>query len=303
MAITAAKQLKDFDKNFLPPEQAASIFDDAVKGSVAMQMFQRQELGPAGVSFPILTNKPTANWVAEAGKKPTTQADVGIVTMKPQKIAAIAVMSQEVVRANPANYSQTLRTHLADAFAVAFDLAVFHNKGGDGTGTGPFDHHVAETTKSVEVSGDGTKLYDELVQAITLNVKGTPKKKVTGWAFDTGFEPAFLDAKDNNGRPLFAEAHYEGLAPVIRYGSVLGRISRMHENVGNDKTVGFAGDWTKGAWGAVGGIEYDISTEATVTIGGQLVSLYENNLVALRAEAEFGFVLADKEAFVKLVTK
>ena len=75
----------------------------------------------------------------------------------------------------------------------------------------------------------------------------------------------------------------------------------MHENVGNDKTVGFAGDWTKGAWGAVGGIEYDISTEATVTIGGQLVSLYENNLVALRAEAEFGFVLADKEAFVKLV--
>ena len=180
MAITAAKQLKDFDKNFLPPEQAASIFDDAVKGSVAMQMFQRQELGPAGVSFPILTNKPTANWVAEAGKKPTTQADVGIVTMKPQKIAAIAVISQEVVRANPADYAQTLRTHLADAFAVAFDLAVFHNKGGDGTGTGPFDHHVAETTKSVEVSGDGTKLYDELVQAITLNVKGTPKKKVTG---------------------------------------------------------------------------------------------------------------------------
>ena len=77
----------------------------------------------------------------------------------------------------------------------------------------------------------------------------------------------------------------------------------MHENVGLDKTVGFAGDWSKCAWGTVGGITMDISTEATVTIGGQLVSLYENNLVAVRAEAEYGFTVADKDAFVKIARK
>ena len=47
----------------------------------------------------------------------------------------------------------------------------------------------------------------------------------------------------------------------------------------------------------------DVSTEATVTIGGALVSLYEQNLVAIRAEAEYGFALADKDAFVKIARK
>ena len=65
-------------------------------------------------------------------------------------------------------------------------------------------------------------------------------------------------------------------------------------------TVGFGGDWTQAAWGAVGGISYRISTEAPVTINGSLVSLFENNLVAILAEAEYGFLVNDMDAFTKL---
>ena len=64
--------------------------------------------------------------------------------------------------------------------------------------------------------------------------------------------------------------------------------------------LGFGGDFTKGAWGAVGGISYRVSTEATVTINGTLTSLWEHNLVAVLAEAEYGFVSADDEAYVRL---
>jgi hypothetical protein len=63
---------------------------------------------------------------------------------------------------------------------------------------------------------------------------------------------------------------------------------------------GYAGDWTQAAWGVVGGISYDVSTEATVTINGSLVSLWENNLVAIRAEAEYGWLVNDTASFVKL---
>lgn len=91
--------------------------------------------------------------------------------------------------------------------------------------------------------------------------------------------------------------------PALRSGSLLGRTTYLHENVGLDKIVGFTGDWTKCAWGTVGGITMDISTEAAVTINGELVSLFENNLVAIRAEAEYGFAVADKDAFVKIARK
>lgn len=303
MAITAAKKLSDFN-GFIKPELAGPIFDEAAKGSAAMSLIRKVPLGASGQAFPIVTSKPTANWTAEGAQKHTTEAGLGLVKMEPKKLTAIAVASQEVIRANPGGYSETLKGLLADAFARAFDLAVFHNKGGDGNGTSPFETTLAATTKSVTLgAAAGTNTYDDLVKAMSLNLQGTPKKQVTGFAFDTGFEIDLLNAKDTAGRPLFAEAAYTGAVPALRSGSVLGRTTYMHENVGLDKTVGFAGDWSKCAWGTVGGIAMDISTEATVTIGGQLVSLYENNLVAVRAEAEYGFVVADKDAFVKIARK
>lgn len=303
MAITAAKKLADFN-GFIKPELAGPIFDEAAKGSAAMSLIKKVPLGASGQAFPIVTSKPTANWTPEGAQKHTTEASLGLVKMEPKKLTAIAVASQEVIRANPGGYSETLQGLLAEAFARAFDLAVFHNKGGDGTGTSPFETTLASTTKTLTLGNvAGTNTYDDIVKAMSLNLQGTPKKKVTGFAFDTGFEIDLLNAKDTAGRPLFAEAAYTGAVPALRAGSVLGRPSFMHENVGNDKTVGFAGDWTKAAWGTVGGIAMDISTEATVTIGGQLVSLYENNLVAVRAEAEYGFTVADKDAFVKIARK
>ena len=303
MAITAAKKLADFN-GFIKPELAGPIFDEAAKGSAAMSLIRKVPLGASGQAFPVVTSRPTANWTAEGTKKHTTEAGLGMVKMKPEKLTAIAVASQEVIRANPGGYSETLQVLLAEAFARAFDLAVFHNKGGDGNGTAPFETTLAATTKTLTLGNvAGTNTYDDIVKAMALNLQGTPKKKVTGFAFDTGFEIDLLNTKDTTGKPLFAEAAYTGAVPALRTGSVLGRATYMHENVGDGKTVGFAGDWTKAAWGTVGGITMDISTEATVTINGELVSLYENNLVAVRAEAEYGFTVADKDAFVKITRK
>ena len=303
MAITAAKKLTDF-KGFIKPELAGPIFDEAAKGSAAMSLIRKVPLGASGQAFPVVTSRPTANWTAEGTKKHTTEAGLGLVKMKPEKLTAIAVASQEVIRANPGGYSETLQALLAEAFARAFDLAVFHNKGGDGNGTSPFETTLAATTKTLTLGATaGANTYDDIVKAMSLNLQGTPKKKVTGFAFDTGFEIDLLNTKDTTGKPLFAEAAYTGTVPALRSGSVLGRATYMHENVGDGKTVGFAGDWSKCAWGTVGGIAMDISTEATATINGELVSLYENNLVAVRAEAEYGFPVAAKDAFVKIARK
>lgn len=43
-----------------------------------------------------------------------------------------------------------------------------------------------------------------------------------------------------------------------------------------------------------------MSTEATVTINGTLTSLWEHNLVAIRAEAEYGWLVNDAESFAAI---
>src|SRR5690606_21206925 len=123
----------------------------------------------------------------------------------------------------------------------------------------------------------------------------------TGWAFDDVLEAGLLSSVDSTGRPLWIDTPPSSTV-VARNGSVVGRPAFMGEGVSSinqTDVVGFAGDWSQAAWGAVGGISYRISTEATVTINGSLVSLFENNLVAILAEAEYGWLLNDASAFVK----
>ncbi len=295
-AITRA----DFE-GFLSPDESAPIFNEARRGSVFQQLIRQVPLGINGQKIPVRVGQTTANWVGEGGRKPQTGLGLDLLHIEPKKLAAIVVTSAEVVRANPGNITGEIRNDLAGAFATAFDLAVAYNVGGDGTGTGPFDNYLAETTKSVTL-GTATVanggIHTDLVEGMRLLV--ADGKKLRGFALDDSVEPDFWGAVDGNGHPLYVNLPTDDVSQTIaRPGRLLGRPSFMGEGVGNGDTVGFGGDFSKAAWGVVGGISYRVSTEATVTIDGQLTSLFENNLVAVLAEAEYGFVVADTEAFVK----
>lgn len=308
MAISAATKTSDFS-GFLPAPIAEAIFERAARSSVVQQLVQRVPLGGNGVSVPVVTGRPGAGWVDEGAQKPASAGTMTLKTMTPKKLASILVVSAEVVRANPGGYINVMRGSLAEAFAVAFDNAALHDLGPDGTGTGPFATFVDQSTKSVEFGGhaqaDGG-IYRDLVEALNELVSDTDatgrRYRLTGWALDDQVEPRLLGAVDTSGRPIFVDLPTDDFSGAIaRPGRLLQRPSFMGEGVAvADDILGYAGDWSQAAWGAIGGISYDVSTEATVTINGSLTSLWENNLVAIRAEAEYGFLLNDPDAFVRL---
>ena len=301
MAITAATTRSDFS-GFLTPEQSAPIFNEAERQSAFQRLFRRVPLGINGQTIPVVTSKPTARWTNEGERKHATDMGLGVLEMEPEKLTAIAVMSAEVVRANPGGINQLVRPALAGAFATAFDFAVGYGLGGDGTGSGPFAKNLAQTTKSVTLGSttqDNGGVHGDFVAAMRLLVNDG--RKLTGWAVGDSIEPDLWGAVDGNGRPLYVDLPTDDTSQAIaRPGRLLNRPSYMGEGVENGDTVGFGGDFTKGAWGAIGGISYRVSREAAITINGELVSAFENNLVAVLAEAEYGFVLADEEAFAKI---
>lgn len=310
MAITAAQNTGNF-AGFLRPEQSGPIFEQAARVSVVQQLARRVPLGANGVEIPVVTGKMTAGWVGEAGQKPASQGAVGLKTITPKKLGAIAVVSAEVVRANPAGYMDTLRPQIGEAFGIAFDQAALHDRGPDGTaGAGPFATWIDQTTKSVEL-GTTTQanggIHKDIVTGLSLLVNAG--KRLTGFGFDDIVEPLFWGAVDSTGRPLYVDLPTDDTSGTLsRPGRLLNRPSYMNQGIstpvitGTPNTggiVGYGGDWSQTAWGAVGGITYDVSTQATVTINGVLTSLWENNLVAIRAEAEYGWLVNDVESFVK----
>lgn len=295
MAQTAPTTTSEF-AGFIKPSEAGDIFAEARRSSVVQQLARKIPIGANGVEIAYTTSKPTAAWVAEGGQKPTTSGGKGLRTISPKKIAAISVVSAETVRANPGGYIDDLRLDLAEAFALAFDAAALH-----GVNT-PFgvNNYIAATTKAVELGTNAVAaggIFADVNAGLSLLVNDG--KRMTGTAWDAVAEPLFNGAVDANGRPLFIDSPTTDNAAVIREGRLLGRPSFIGEGVGAEDILGFGGNWSKAVWGVVGGISYDVSTQATVTINGELVSLFENNLVAIRAEAEFGFDVDDVESFVK----
>jgi len=295
MAITAATKLSDFS-GFIDRDKSAAIFEQAAKTSVVQQLVPRVPLGASGQSIPVVTGKMSAGWVAEGAQKPASKGSMALKTMDPKKIAAIAVVSEEVLRANPGGYIDLIRPQIAEAFAVAFDAAALY-----GTSS-PFATNLATGSSTQEFTGTApafTAVYDDLNAGLSTLVNAG--KRLTGWAFDNRFEPVLNGSKDTAGRPLFTEVPYTETAGPVRQGRLLGRQAFIGDGIydSTTKTYGFAGDWSQAAWGAVGGISYRVSTEATVTINGTLTSLFENNLVAILAEAEYGFLVNDPASFVK----
>lgn len=295
MAITAPTKTSDFS-GALNREQSEAIFERAAQSSVVQQLVRRVPLGFKGQSIPVVTGKITAGWVAEGAQKPASSGAVTLKNMDPKKIAAIAVVSAETVRANPAGYMDLIRPQIAEAFAIAFDAAALH-----GTST-PFSTYIDSGSSTQEFTGTApafTAVYDDLNAGLSTLVNAG--KKPNGWAFDSRMEPVFNGAKDTAGRPLWIDSPTTDAAGPIRDGRLFGRPAFMGDGIyaATPKIYGYLGDWTQAAWGAVGEISYKVSTEAAVTINGTLVSLFENNLVAILAEAEYGWLVNDTASFVK----
>lgn len=293
MAITAATKNSDFS-GFLNRDQSEAIFEKAARVSVVQQLARRVPLGINGQSIPVVSGKIAAGWVAEGAQKPASQGAVSLKTMDPKKIAAIAVVSAEVVRANPAGYMDLLRPQIAEAFALAFDAAALH-----GTSS-PFSTNLDTGSSTQEFTGTApafTSVYADLNAGLATLVNAD--KDPSGFLFDKRFEPVLNGQLDTAGRPLFVAPTYEdgnrSRGSLLGYETVIGR----GVYAATPKIFGYLGDWSQVAWGAVGGISYDVSTQTAVTINGALVSLWENNLVAIRAEAEYGFLVNDPASFVK----
>lgn len=292
---TVAKLSDSMFSGFLDPVMAMDYFTEMEKTSIVQQIARKIPLGPTGVRIPHWDGDVVARWVGETEQKPVTKGGMSKQDVVPFKIATIFAASSEVVRANPANYLGTMRSKVAEAIAVAFDAAVLHGI------NSPFGADLADTTKEVPLAPNA---YTALNDGLTLLL--ADGKKWTGTLLDNKAEPVLNGSVDTAGRPLFIEATYDQTSAAMRSGRVMGRPTFISDHVANDNILGFQGDWSQVIWGQIGGISYDVSDQATLDLsqngdGSSIVSLWQQNMIAIRIEAEFGVLVNDPQAFVKLV--
>ena len=272
----------------LPKELSAEIWANAQEESAVMRLAQQIALPGSGITIPVVTGDPAADWTAETAEKPVSESTFGFKQMTPYKISVIELFSMEFRRDLSALYAELVR-RLPASIGKKFDETVF---GGTAPGSN-FD--VLSGSTAVAVGGTGT--YGKLVTA--LETIAATDAELTGWVISPQAEALLLKATDGNNRPLFIPNANDDRAIANLLGARVERSRRVYK-AGTPNVIGFAGDWAQARYGIVDGINLAISEEATVNTGTELVNTWQRNMFAVRVEAELGFVVKDAAAFVKL---
>lgn len=270
----------------LPPDVAREIMQKTQTESAVMTLAQRIDLPGRGASINVITSDPAAAWVGEGNAKPVSDPGLQTKVMTPYKLAVIVPFSEEFARDAQTLYD-ALIARLPRALGEKFDNTV----AGGGTAPGSnFDTFAAATAQST-----ATDVYDALVAADTdIAAHGGI---LNGFAISPQARGVLLGAKDGNERPLFINSVAEGAVPMILGAPTV--LSKGMYVSGTPAVLGIAGDWTQAMYGTVEGVRIDFSKDATLVSGATTINLFQQNMLAVRAEIEIGF-RADVTVFNKI---
>lgn len=268
----------------VPVEISQEIIAKTQENSAIMQLARQVDLPGRGAAIPVIIGDAQASWVGETEKKPVSNPSLGTKIMRAYKLATIVPFSKEFLRDEKKLYDEIVR-RLPAALGLKFDATVFGNgaKPGD-----DFDNFAGVTAQSL-----ASDAYAGLVAADTdIALHGGV---LNGFALSPQGRGILLGATDEQKRPLFINNVAEGAIPMVLGAKTL--ISKGAFKSGTPAQVGIAGDWTQALWGTVEGVELSVSEHATLDAGdGNIIYLWQQNMIAVRAEIEVGF-RADTSVF------
>jgi HK97 family phage major capsid protein len=276
----------------LPSDISNEIMQKTQEESAIMRLAHHIALPGRGVTIPVITGDPTAAWVAETAAKPVSNGTPGTKLMSAYKIAVIETFSKEFVRDAAALYDALVQ-RLPGALAGVFDSTVI------GATQAPsatnFDTFANCTAQSILNANNGTYLGLVAADADVAAHGGV----MNGLAFGAQGRALLLTATDTTNRPLFLASANDGVVD-----KVLGVPTYFNKNLYKagassgsvPAVVGVAGDWTQAMYGTVAGVEISVTDTATLTSGNTTINLWQQNMIAVRAEIEVGF-RADTSCF------
>ena len=295
-------------EQLLPREVTGPIFDKAQERSVVMRLGGTIPVTLGETSIPTTTKRPEVGVIGEGEAKPVSDVGYGAKTFTPVKLATIVVVSEEFARANVGGTYDQISDDLAFALARGADLLSLHGRSPLTGALVEGKEYINQTSNRVVLGSTPPEeggISADLVAGYELVVNDDTSDEFTGFAADSRVRPRLIGATDRNGRPLLQAA--TNLAD--RMDTVLGlptAYSRaVSGRIGASPDTGvraFGGDWSLVRWGFAQEMTIKVSTEATVMIDGQLVSLWQHNLVGLLVEATFGWAIGNVDAFAAYET-
>lgn len=271
----------------IPNKYNELILGDVMENSKLMQLAQFEEMTDKEKEFQYFAEGPGAYWVGEGEKIQTSKAKWLPVKMVAKKVGVILPVSREFLTYKMSDFFTEIQPRVAEAFYKKIDNATLLDV------ENPFPQSVEESIQETGKIVDGELNYDNVLALEDLLAEDE---------FDVN---AFI-SKRGNRRSLRDAAQVVGNTTELIYDRVNNQIDGYPvvdiKSLEDGNLI--AGDFNNIFYGIPFNISYKISEEAQLSTitneDGSPVNLFEQELMALRATMDIGFMVVKDEAFAKI---
>lgn len=290
--------LMDAKTGEIPEEQGTLVLKEFVTNSSIAQLAKVMPMSKPKINFTYLAEGPGAYWISEGEKIQTSKAKWLTAEMEAKKLGVILPVSREFLRYSVTDFFAQMKPAIAEAFYTKFDeAALFGENSPYKAGVSIWENIEASGNKITK--GTGANLYQDFNDLLALVEDGD--NDPNGFTTTKRFRKDLRGTVDAQGLPIFNDV--KGGATSSALGLPIGYASGKAWDY--DKAEVIVGDWDNARYGILQGIEYSISEDATLStvVGedGNPISLFERDLVALRATMYIGFMTLKEDAFAALV--
>lgn len=279
----------------IPTGYSNDIIQSAIESSLALSTFRRVSM-PTGVQhLPVLDVLPVAQWVTgepnaagSGGEKATAEQKWKGVVLTAEEIAAIVVIPEAQLEDSSVNLWSEITPRLGESIGAAIDGATFSGTNAPASwGSGIIASAVA--AGNVQVAATATEADYNAAMGL-IEADGFMAEQV----YASTAQKAGFRGWNANGVPTYLS----DIRDDKRVDSIYG-VDVAYDRTGAlGTTHAVVGDPSMALLGVRTDLQYKVLEEATIDIsaeqdGTAMVSLAQQDSIALRVRARFGFAVAN----------
>ena len=271
-------------------ERMSNEFIALLRPATAIGKIEGWRKVPFGTKVPAQTGGGTYGWVGEGKPKPVTKLAFTSATLPPSKAAGIIVLTEELVRLSSPDAEQVARDDMINGIAAFLDQQLL-----DPAVAAVVNVHPASLTNGVTPIASVAPLNDIVAIAMAFTAVDMPIDNLAIVMSPTN-ALVLSFAVDANGNPTFPGLTQKG-------GTIKG-LQVVTSKAANGNVIGIVPGLV--LHGDLGGVEIDVSREASLQMSDTpmdpadattvQISLWQNNLVGLRAERFISWLKAHPNA-------
>ncbi|WP_151765928.1 phage major capsid protein [Acinetobacter colistiniresistens] len=277
-ALIGATGEATFGASLVELQNLTGEFIELLRGKTAVdKLAARMRQVPFNIKVPSQTGAATVGWVGETKRKPTTNPTFGNITMTKSKVAGIVLLSDELVRFSNPKADQLVLDDLIKSTATFIDGQFFDPSKEESTDS---PASILNGVTEVPSSGvTGAAIEADLALVIKQVTDAGLTLEGASWVMSETRAAQLSMLRDALGKKYFEGMNINGTKELVTLPVEISAAATDKIVLVLPEQILIADD---------GSVDFAISSEATINMGTDAapnwVNLYENNLMAIRAE-------------------